>query len=109
VTLAIEGGNRGCFGRLGRAVLTRTPVMKGTTQTFTAPYPDDGDFRWSTPATFSPTSVAIDVTDIVKGWVSGKMPNQGFVLRGKTEDNGSNGNDSCSLRFGKDAVLTIVQ
>ena len=58
---------------------------------------------------FTGGSATVDVTSIVRGWVTGKMPNQGFVLRGKLEDNGSNGNDSCSLSFGKDAVLTIEQ
>jgi len=49
------------------------------------------------------------VTSIVQAWVSGKIPNQGFVLRGRLEDNGAEANDSCSLSFGRDAVLTIEQ
>ena len=84
-------------------------VEKGTTQTFGAPYPDDGDFNWPAPVQFAAGSATIDVTSIVQAWASGKMPNQGFVLRGKLEDNGSDGNDSCSLVFGRDVVLTIEQ
>jgi len=109
VTLTIDGGAPTCYGGLGRAVLTRTPAEKGTTQTFTAPYPDDGDFNWQAPATFAAGSVTIDVTSIVQAWAAGKIPNQGLVVRGKLEDNGSDGNDSCTLRFGRDAVLTIEQ
>ncbi len=109
VTLTVDGGDPTCYGGLGRAVLTRTPAARGTSQTFTAPYPDDGDFNWPAPVQFTAGSATIDVTSIVQGWASGKMRNDGFVLRGKLEDNGSNGNDSCSLRFGTDAVLTIEQ
>jgi hypothetical protein len=109
VTLTVDGGDPTCYGGLGRAVLTRAPVIKGTTQTFSAPYPDDGDFNWPAPVQFAAGSATIDVTSIVQGWASGKMRNDGFVLRGKLEDNGANGNDSCSLSFGTDAVLTIEQ
>lgn len=107
VTLTVDGGDPACYGGLGRAVLSRTPVVKGSTQTFNAPYPDDGDFNWPAPIQFTAGSATITVTNIVQAWVNGKIPNQGFVLRGKLEDNGSNGNDSCSLSFGRDAVLTI--
>jgi hypothetical protein len=109
VTLTIDGGDPGCYGGLGRAVLRRTAVAKGATQWFGAPYPDDGDFNWAAPVQFTAGKATIDVTGIVQGWASGKMRNDGFVLRGKLEDNGSNGNDSCSLSFGTDAVLTIEQ
>jgi hypothetical protein len=107
VTLKVDSGDPSCYGGLGRAVLTRTPVVKGTTQTFNAPYPDDGDFNWPAPVQFTAGSATITVTSIVQEWVNGKIPNQGFVLRGKFEDNGANDNNSCSLSFGKDAVLTI--
>jgi len=109
VTLKVDGGDPRCYGGLGRAVLTRTPAEKGTTQTFTAPYPDDGDFNWAAPIQFAGGSATITVTSIVQAWVDGKIPNQGFVLRGKLEDNGADANDSCSLSFGRDAVLTIEQ
>jgi hypothetical protein len=109
VTLTVDGGDPACYGGLGRAVLARTPVAKGTTQTFSAPYPDDGDFRWPAPVQFSAGSATIDVTSIVQQWASGKMRNDGFVLRGKLEDNGAEGNDSCGLSFGRDVVLTIEQ
>ncbi len=105
--LTVDSGDTSCFGALGRAVLTRTKIEQGTTQTFSAPYPDDGDFNWPAPVQFTAGSATIDVTSIVQAWASGKMPNQGFVLRGKTEDNGANGNDACSLVFGRDVVLTI--
>jgi hypothetical protein len=109
VTLKVDGGDPGCYGGLGRAVLTKPPAAKGRTQTFNAPYPDDGDFKWPAPIQFSAGSATITVTSIVQAWVNGKILNQGFVLRGKVEDNGSEGNDSCSLSFAKDAVLTIEQ
>ena len=107
VTLTIDGGDPACFGAIGRAVLTRTHVAPGTTQTFQAPYPDDGDFRWRAPVQFSAGSATIDVTSIVQAWASGEMTNQGFVMRGRLEDNGAEDNDSCVLRFGTDVVLTI--
>ncbi len=109
VTLKVDGGDPACYGGLGRAVLTRTHVVKGTTQRFSGPYPDDGDFNWPAPVHFAAGSATIDVTSIVQAWVSGKIPNQGFVVRGKLEDNGAEGNDSCSLSFGTDALLTIEQ
>lgn len=109
VTLTVDGGDPTCYGKIGRAVLTRTPAARGKTQTFNAPYPDDADFNWPAPVQFAAGSATIDVTSIVQGWASGKMRNDGFVLRGKLEDNGAEGNDSCSLSFGKDAVLTIEQ
>lgn len=109
VTLKIDGGDPACFGGLGRAVLTRTHVVPGTTQTFEAPYPDDGDFRWPAPVHFDAGSATIDVTSIVQAWVGGKMVNQGFVIRGRLEDNGAESNDGCSLSFGTDAVLAIEE
>ena len=107
VTLSIAGGDPKCFGKLGRAVLTRTPPQKGTTQTFHAPYPDDGDFNWPTPVQFAGGAATIDVTSIVKGWVSGQMPNQGFAIRGTNEDNGADDNNGCIVEFGPDAVLAV--
>jgi len=110
LSLEITSGDPACYGGIGRAVLTRVPIVTETTQTFHAPYPDDGDFNWPTPAQFTGMSATIDVTGIVQVWASGKAVNQGFVLRGKLEDNGSDGNDSCSLVFGRrHAVLTIEQ
>ena len=47
------------------------------------------------------------MTSIVQGWLIDKMPNEGFVLRGRVEDNGSNGNDGCSVVFARDVVPTI--
>jgi hypothetical protein len=109
LTLNVVQGDANCYGGLGRALLAKIPAAKFTSQTFSAPYPDDGDFNWPTSTQFSAGSATIDVTSIVQQWASGKMRNDGFVLRGKVEDNGSNGNDSCSLGFGTDGVLTIAQ
>ena len=109
VALMIDSGDPKCYSGLGRAVLTRTPAQKGTTQTFNAPYPDDGDFNWPAPVTFATGSATVDVTSIVRAWVINEMPNQGFVIRGKVEDNGANDNDSCFLNFNRDVVLTIEQ
>ncbi len=109
LTLTGIKGDTNCYGGLGRALLARIPAAKFTSQTFNAPYPDDGDFNWPTPTQFSAGSATVDVTSIVQQWASGKMRNDGFVLRGKVEDNGSNGNDSCSLGFATDGVLTITQ
>jgi hypothetical protein len=108
-TLMIDSGDTNCYGGLGRAVLTRTPAQKGASETFNAPYPDDGDFNWPTPITFGSGSATVDVTSIVRGWAMNEMPNQGFVIRGKDEDNGANDNNSCFLNFGRDVVLTIEQ
>lgn len=109
LTLNVVQGDTNCYGGLGRALLAKIPAVNFTSKTFNAPYPEDGDFNWPTPTQFTAGSATIDVTSIVQQWASGKMRNDGFVLRGKVEDNGSNGNDSCSLGFGTDGVLTITQ
>jgi hypothetical protein len=109
LTLKVVQGDPNCYGGLGRALLAKIPAAKFTSQTFNAPYPEDGDFNWPTPTQFSAGSATVDVTSIIQQWASGKMRNDGFVLRGKVEDNGSNGNDSCSLGFATDGVLTITQ
>jgi len=107
VTLTVDGGDPSCYGGIGSAILDNPPVAKGTSQTFNAPYPVDGDFHWPAPVQFAAGSATIDVTSIVRAWVSGTTPNEGFVLRGRIEDNGAESNDGCSLSFGKDAALTI--
>jgi hypothetical protein len=108
LTLTIATGESKCFGGVGRAVLTRTPIVRNSMQTFEAPYPDDGDFNFPTVLLrLDAGSAVVDVTSIVQGWASSKMVNQGFVLRGKVEDNGSDANDSCTLEFLADAALTI--
>jgi hypothetical protein len=107
LSLTVVEGDAACYGGAGRAVLTRTPIEVAATQTFHAPYPDDADFAWPTPAQIDTKSVVVTVTSIVQGWLSDKMPNQGFVLRGRVEDNGSNDNDGCSVAFARDVVLMI--
>jgi hypothetical protein len=110
LTLSIATGDRSCLGGIGRALLTKVPLTLSTSTTFTAPYPDDGDFNWPTTSGSSVGGVTFDVTSIVQQWASGKMKNDGFVVRGRTEDNGSDANnDSCSLTFGTDGVLQIKQ
>jgi hypothetical protein len=107
LTLIDKGGPMACFGGLGRATVS---WLGGGQQTFTAPYPVDADF--TTPAPWlvgGASSIVFDVTKTVQAWASGASPNNGFVLRGKTEDNGSDGNDDCGINFGSDGVLTITQ
>jgi len=109
LTLNNVQGATNCYGALGRALLTKIPAAKFTSQTFKAPYPEDGDFSSFPMATqFNAGSATVDVTSLVQQWASGKMKNDGFVLRGKV-DNGSNGNDSCFVTFATDIVLTITQ
>ena len=110
LTLTIANGSDKCFGGVGRAVLSRTPVMRGGTQRFEAPYPDDGDFGWHTPLLRQNAgTIEVDVTSLVEAWVLAKVPNQGFVLRGKVENNGADGNDECTVGFRPDARLTIEE
>jgi hypothetical protein len=105
LTLKIDSGNMSDFGGLGRAPVS----WIGGSNDFFAPYPFDGDF--SVPVSWQPSggNVTLDVTSIVQGWASGASANNGFVLRGKVEDNGSNGNDGGGVDFGNDGVLTITQ
>lgn len=109
LTLKVVQGDANCYGGLGRALLAKIPAVNFTSQTFNGPYPQDGDFNWPTATQFNAGSATIDVTSIVQQWAIGQLRNDGFVLRGKVEDNGSDGNDSCSLGFGTDGVLTITQ
>jgi hypothetical protein len=108
LTLQSAGGDFSCFGALGRAIPDGGAFAANQSTTFHAPYPNDGDFSANVPAQLGATST-FDVTSIVQGWVNGTIPNNGFVLRGKTEDNGSDGNDACSLGFQYDTLLTIEQ
>jgi hypothetical protein len=108
LTLTVGNGSDKCFGGVGRAMLSRSPVVRGGAQRFEAPYPDDGDFSFPAPMIRQNAgTVEVDVTSLVEAWAAGKVPNEGFVLRGKLEDNGSNGNDQCSLGFHRDASLTL--
>jgi hypothetical protein len=108
LTLTIANGSDKCFGGVGRAVLSRTPVVRGGTQRFEAPFPDDGDFSFHTPLLRQNAgTVQVDVTSLVQAWVLAKVPNEGFVLRGKVENNGADGNDQCTVGFRPNAALTI--
>jgi len=110
LTLTVANGNEKCFEKVGLAVLHQGSLGKGTTETFEAPYPKDGDFNWSTPLVHrNAGSVAADVTSIVQAWGTGAAANEGFVLRGKVEDNGSDDNQECTVGFRPDAVLTIEE
>jgi hypothetical protein len=103
LTITPTTGQMGCFGGIGRATVS----WIGGTNDFNAPYPVDADFsapvKQITASTFT-----FDVTPIVQAWASGSWINNGFVLRGRSEDNGSNGNDACTVDFATDAVLTIT-
>jgi hypothetical protein len=105
LTLKINSGNWSDFGGIGRAPVS----WIGGSNDFTAPYPFDGDFSAPVSWQVNGGNVNFDVTSIVQGWASGASANNGFVLRGKNEDNGSNGNDSGGVDFGNDGVLTITQ
>jgi hypothetical protein len=105
LTLKTTSGNMSCFGGVGRATVN----WQGGSNDFTAPYPNDGDFSAPVSSQMGAGTVTFDVTPIVQGWASGASTNNGFVLRGKTEDNGSDGNDNCGADFGTDGVLTITQ
>lgn len=98
-------GDTSCFGGLGRA----TTSWAGGSNDFTAPYPSDSDFSMGVTSQPGPGNMTFDVTSIVQAWANGSFTNNGFVFRGRTEDNGSDGNDSCSVDFGTDGVLTIAQ
>ncbi|HME82574.1 MAG TPA: DNRLRE domain-containing protein [Candidatus Eremiobacteraceae bacterium] len=104
LTIKPTTGEMACFGGIGRATVS----WIGGSNDFTAPYPVDADF--SAPVVQQTASTfTFDVTPIVQGWASGATTNNGFVLRGRSEDNGSNGNDSCTVDFATDGVLTITQ
>ena len=105
LTLTETTGKIVCFGGVGRATVN----WQGGTNNFNAPYPNDGDFSVPVSSQRNGMTETFDVTSIVQAWASGAFPNNGFVLRGSTEDNGSNGNDGCSVDFGTDGVLTITQ
>jgi hypothetical protein len=105
LTVPIAMGNMSCFGGLGRATVN----WQGGTNDFNAPYPNDADFNAPASMQTGAGVVTFDVTSIVQGWANGSSTNNGFVLRGSTEDNGSNGNDDCTVDFGTAAVLTISQ
>lgn len=108
LTLNVTGGDQSCYGGLGRSIVDPSALNLAGRQTFSAPYPVDGDFTMSVPSQIGAKST-FDVTSIVQGWANGSLPNDGFVLRGKVEDNGSDGNDGCSLDFGINGDLWINQ
>jgi hypothetical protein len=105
LTLTETTGKIACFGGVGRATLN----WQGGTNDFSAPYPSDGDFSLPVSSQRTGMTETFDVTPIVQAWASGAFPNNGFVLKSSTEDNGSNGNDGCFVDFGTDGVLTITQ
>ncbi len=110
LTLMVANGSDKCFGGVGRALLAEMPAKKGGTQHLKTPYPNDGDFALSVPLVRQDAgTVAVDVTRIVATWVTTQIRNDGFVLRGKDEDNGSNGNDACTVGFRTNVVLSIEQ
>jgi hypothetical protein len=105
LTLKETTGKIVCFGGVGRATLS----WQGGSNDFNAPYPVDGDFSAPVSSQRTGMTETFDVTSIVQAWASGASTNNGFVLRGSTENNGSDGNDSCGVDFATDGVLTITQ
>jgi len=54
-----------------------------------------------------PVTGGLDVTDIVRNWVSGSTPNYGFVLRGGNETFNAE-TSACRTDVGTDATLDVV-
>lgn len=102
----IVSGYHSCIGGVGRATADwRGQVAQD--KTFTQNDATNGDFSAHWFATgITGGVIEFDVTPIVQAWASG-TPNFGFVVRGVTENNGSDGNDSCEVMFGTNAVLHI--
>ncbi|MBV8223388.1 MAG: hypothetical protein JO293_08520, partial [Candidatus Eremiobacteraeota bacterium] len=103
LTLPIDGGDSGCLGGIGMA----TGPWHGVAQ-HDFPSAHDADFSLPTSFTVNGSSVTFDVTSIVQAWESGHS-NDGFAIKSRLEDNGSDGNDSCSFSLGTNGVLTIQQ
>jgi len=95
-----------CVGGVGRA--TRDWRGQSGQDQLTQNDATNGDFsaHWFASSITS-NDIQYDVTPIVQAWASGSEPNLGFALRGATEDNGSDGNDSCVLDFATNPVLHI--
>jgi len=108
LTLKETGGWHVCFGALGHAT-TWGWTFDAPGTIFNAPYPVDGDFSMSVTQMIGGTGASFDVTPIVQAWANGSLNDLGFVMRGTTENNGSDGNDSCKVTYSPDAVLTINQ
>jgi hypothetical protein len=87
-----------CFGGIGPAVAPWT-----TNNNFV-----DGDFGFPAPAQFNGAYVSIDVTSIVKAWATGKLANNGFVMRGSNEQNFLTKTESCEAVFSKPNVLYLT-
>jgi hypothetical protein len=105
LALTVVGGDPGCLGGVG---MGKGPWPGVSQHDFKTGAPTDADFTLPATSSVNGSTVTFDVTSIVQAWESGHS-NDGFVVRSRTEDNGSDGNDSCSLSFGTDGVLTIQQ
>ncbi|HXM19473.1 MAG TPA: hypothetical protein VN934_11785 [Candidatus Tumulicola sp.] len=77
-----------CFGGIAPAVSPWT-----TNNDFV-----DGDFGFPAPAHYIGPDGTIDVTSIVKAW-TGKMANNGFVMRGSDEQTFIGKNETCHFIF----------
>jgi hypothetical protein len=80
-----------CFGGIGMAT---APWIGNTTSV-------DGNFSFATPITKTNggQTWTIDVTQIVKAWMSNKAANNGFVLRGSNENGSPPNNITCFMNF----------
>ncbi len=59
----------------------------------------DGDFGFPAPAQYIGPDATVDVTSIVKAWASGKLVNNGFVLRGSDESTFIGADGDCHYLF----------
>ncbi len=105
-TLTVNASNwpSNCYGGIAPAVSDWT-----TTKSYT-----DGNFTYAIPTSFGGPNaegfytVTFFVTPIVKDWVSGKIPNHGFVLRGSDENGSGPNNVYCVLNFAGAGKLVIT-
>jgi len=83
--LTVAQGTPACYSELGPADTDWTNLSNGTGII--------GGYFQSPNGTLTG---GLDVTTIVRSWLAGVTPNNGFVLRGSAEDTGSNAsNDQC--------------
>jgi hypothetical protein len=89
-----------CFGGVGAATSAWNPATQ---------WPD-GDFSYATPMQSNGTYMSIDVTSIVRAWMTGKVPQYGLVVRG-SDENTQVGfvahTSSCIMQFAKPNVLYV--
>ncbi len=67
----------------------------------------NGDFTYTVPRQVSGNTVTLDVTSIAQDWVSGKLPNHGFVIAGSDESGGGPDNITCIINFTVPPTLLV--